>query len=40
MFGFIKIDKLEEYDLPGNVRELRNVVERDYYLSDTGTVSP
>lgn len=34
------IDKLKDYDWPGNIRELRNVVERDYYLSDTDTVSP
>jgi len=28
------INKLKEHDWSGNVRELRNVVERDYYLSD------
>lgn len=33
------IDKLKEYNWPGNIRELRNVVERDYYLSDIELVS-
>lgn len=33
------IDKLKEYHWTGNVRELRNVVERDYYLSDIELVS-
>lgn len=28
------INKLKEHNWSGNVRELRNVVERDYYLSD------
>ncbi|SFD22503.1 sigma-54-dependent Fis family transcriptional regulator [Clostridium uliginosum] len=28
------IEELKEYQWPGNIRELRNVVERDYYLSD------
>ncbi|GAA0077243.1 sigma-54-dependent Fis family transcriptional regulator [Clostridium sp. CTA-5] len=28
------IDELKKYNWPGNIRELRNVVERDYYLSD------
>lgn len=28
------INKLKEYNWSGNVRELRNVVERDYYLGD------
>ena len=28
------IDKLKKYDWDGNIRELKNVVERDYYLSE------
>ena len=28
------INKLKEHNWSGNVRELRNVVERDYYLSE------
>lgn len=28
------IDELKKYDWPGNIRELKNVVERDYYLSE------
>ncbi|WP_252234434.1 sigma-54-dependent Fis family transcriptional regulator [Clostridium sp. ZS1] len=28
------VDELKKYNWPGNIRELRNVVERDYYLSD------
>lgn len=28
------IDELKTYNWPGNIRELRNIVERDYYLSD------
>ncbi|MGL4730219.1 MAG: sigma-54-dependent Fis family transcriptional regulator, partial [Clostridium sp.] len=28
------IEKLEKYDWCGNIRELKNVVERDYYLSE------
>ncbi|AOR22774.1 sigma-54-dependent Fis family transcriptional regulator [Clostridium taeniosporum] len=28
------ISDLKKYNWPGNIRELRNVVERDYYLSD------
>lgn len=28
------IDELEKYDWPGNIRELKNVVERDYYISE------
>ncbi|MEG2740603.1 sigma-54-dependent Fis family transcriptional regulator [Clostridium sp.] len=28
------INKLKKYDWPGNIRELKNVVERDYYLSE------
>ncbi|NFO11913.1 sigma-54-dependent Fis family transcriptional regulator [Clostridium botulinum] len=27
-------EELKKYNWPGNIRELRNVVERDYYLSD------
>ncbi|WP_251859597.1 sigma 54-interacting transcriptional regulator [Clostridium sp. Marseille-Q2269] len=32
------IDKLKNYNWPGNIRELRNAVERDYYLSDKDIV--
>ncbi|WP_459481482.1 sigma-54-dependent Fis family transcriptional regulator [Clostridium saccharoperbutylacetonicum] len=28
------IDELNKYDWPGNIRELKNVVERDYYISE------
>lgn len=28
------IDELKEYDWNGNIRELKNVVERDYYISE------
>jgi len=28
------IDKLKKYDWSGNIRELKNVVERDYYISE------
>ncbi|AQR94712.1 sigma-54-dependent Fis family transcriptional regulator [Clostridium saccharoperbutylacetonicum] len=28
------IDELKKYDWPGNIRELKNVVERDYYISE------
>ena len=28
------IDELKKYDWRGNIRELKNVVERDYYLSE------
>ncbi|WP_160684920.1 sigma-54-dependent Fis family transcriptional regulator [Clostridium sp. C2-6-12] len=28
------IDDLKKYDWPGNIRELKNVVERDYYISE------
>ena len=28
---------LQNYDWPGNIRELRNVIERAYYLSDFGS---
>ena len=33
------INKLKNYDWNGNIRELRNVVERDYYLSDDEIVN-
>lgn len=33
------IESLKNYSWNGNVRELRNVVERDYYLSDTDIIS-
>jgi sigma-54 dependent transcriptional regulator, acetoin dehydrogenase operon transcriptional activator AcoR len=28
------INELKKYDWPGNIRELKNVIERDYYLSE------
>jgi two-component system, NtrC family, response regulator len=34
------IQKLEWYDFPGNIRELRNIIERVVILSDGKTVSP
>lgn len=33
------LNKLKEHNWQGNVRELRNVVERDYYLSDGNFIS-
>ncbi|WP_027631543.1 sigma-54-dependent Fis family transcriptional regulator [Clostridium hydrogeniformans] len=33
------INELKKYNWPGNIRELRNVVERDYYLSDDELIS-
>ncbi|MDR5587577.1 MULTISPECIES: sigma-54-dependent Fis family transcriptional regulator [Clostridium] len=33
------VDELKKYNWPGNIRELRNVVERDYYLSDDELIS-
>jgi transcriptional regulator with PAS, ATPase and Fis domain len=33
------IDELKKYDWPGNIRELKNVVERDYYISEGEIVS-
>lgn len=33
------IEELKKYDWPGNIRELRNVVERDYYLSENEIIN-
>ena len=34
------IDALAAYDFPGNIRELRNIVERSVLLADDGVVHP
>ena len=31
---------LTAYDFPGNVRELKNIIERAVILTDTGTIEP
>ncbi|GAA0711443.1 sigma-54-dependent Fis family transcriptional regulator [Paraclostridium ghonii] len=33
------INDLKQYNWPGNIRELRNMVERDYYLSESYLIS-
>jgi transcriptional regulator of acetoin/glycerol metabolism len=33
------MDNLKKYDWPGNIRELKNVVERDYYISEEEMVN-
>jgi Response regulator containing CheY-like receiver, AAA-type ATPase, and DNA-binding domains len=33
------IDELKKYSWPGNIRELKNVVERDYYISEEELIS-
>lgn len=33
------IHELKKYDWPGNIRELRNIIERDYYLSENNLIS-
>lgn len=33
------IDELKKYSWPGNIRELKNVVERDYYISEEELVN-
>ena len=32
-------EKLKQYDFPGNIRELRNVIERAIILSEGGLLS-
>ncbi|MBS6507457.1 MAG: sigma-54-dependent Fis family transcriptional regulator [Paraclostridium bifermentans] len=33
------IQELKKYNWPGNIRELRNIIERDYYLSENNLIS-
>ncbi|WP_195335958.1 sigma-54-dependent Fis family transcriptional regulator [Paraclostridium bifermentans] len=33
------IQELKKYNWPGNIRELRNIIERDYYLSEKNLIS-
>jgi DNA-binding NtrC family response regulator len=33
------INKLKKYDWPGNIRELQNIINRLYFLSDTNILS-
>ncbi len=39
IFGRLAIAELERHDWPGNIRELRNVVERAVYLSDQAEIT-